>query len=39
MEENKQLIMLFMFNLESVLKELETSQDVYLFPKPILYDL
>ena len=25
--------------LESVLKELETSQDVYLFPKPILYDL
>ena len=25
--------------LESILKELETSQDVYLFPKPILYDL
>lgn len=25
--------------LESILKELETSKDVYLFPKPILYDL
>ena len=25
--------------LESILKELETSRDVYLFPKPILYDL
>ena len=26
-------------SLESILKELETSKDVYLFPKPILYDL
>ena len=25
--------------LESIIKELETGQNIYLFPKPILYDL
>ena len=25
--------------IENILKELETGQNVYLFPKPILYDL
>lgn len=39
MEENKRLINAIYVYLESILKELETSKDVYLFPKPILYDL